>query len=505
MNHGAVVADVSAPCPVNLVDAYRTAGLRMLILGLMVGIFAFRFPGIVLFFLGSSVVVFLVFSLRRPIPTVGWLILANYAFWVLSGLISGGIDVGTLTRPEFWRGEGRSFFFYLPLLALSMLRVNRRELVFAVRVVQWLAVLGCLLCLVWLLGRGHVFQAEEDPMTGERNTSLYFVGLLTSHTGAGTFWAGLSAFLLAFSWRMRIRLTQVLAMAAVCLTLATGGRAATLGLLAAIGWLLIRGEIFQRRSLMIALLSLPIPLAGGLFVASRVPEIGHRMGELVSQRSAASVVAAAREPTLENASGYFYSGANLEHHNLVIRVYLWKYALQLAENSPMIGVGFGRFNDSYPDFRGLRHVIWLMVDGERNLGSGIEWEGHQLMVSTGNAHNSYLHVTAETGLLGLALFLALWRSIWVAFRTESLPACDSDPFLCAYANGCQSIVVSLLVAALAGHALCAPTGGILAMTLLGAWIGYRHQPHSQKPPHVGPCLLRVAGLNGTRVNSLDAE
>jgi O-antigen ligase len=184
---------------------------------------------------------------------------------------------------------------------------------------------------------------------------------------------------------------------------------------------------------------------------------------------------------LENASGYFYSGANLEHHNLVIRVYLWKYALQLAANSPLIGAGFGRFNDSYPDFRGVRHWVWLMVDGEKNLGSGIKWEGRQLMVSTGNAHNSYLHITAETGLMGLTLFLALWRSIWVACQSDRIPACASDPLLCAYAIGCQSIVVSLLVAALAGHALVAPTGGILSMTLLGAWIGYRRQSHAQKP------------------------
>ncbi len=473
MSHHVAVADVYAPDPVDLRDAYRTTGLRALILGLMVGIFAFRIPAIVLLSLGLSVFVFVHCSFRRPIPTVGWLILANYVFWVLSGLVSGGIGAVTLTRPDFWRGEGRSFFFYLPLLSLSMLRVDRRDLVFTVRVVQWLVLAGSLLGLGWLLGWGHLFQVDEDPMTGERNTALYFVGLLTSHTGAGTFWAGVAAFLLAFSWRMHNKMMQVLALAAVCLTLATGGRAATLGLLAAIGWLLVRGEIFHRRALIIALLSLPVALVAGMFMASRVPEIGDRMGELVSHRSAASVLAAAREPTLENPSGYFYSGANLEHHNLVIRIYLWKYALRLVQDSPMIGVGFGRFNDSYPDFRGLRHCVWLMVDGERHLGSGIEWEGPQLMVSTGNAHNSYLHIAAETGLLGLALFMVLWRSIWVACRTERVPACDKDLFLCAYAIGCQSVVVSLLVAALAGHALCAPTGGILSMTLIGAWVGWK--------------------------------
>ena len=159
---------------------------------------------------------------------------------------------------NFWRGEGRSFFFYLPLLALSMLRVNQRELVLAVRIVQGLALAGSLLCLGWLVGWGHLFQAEVDSITGERSTAVYFVGLLTSHTGAGTFWAGLAAFLLAFSWRMRDKLAQLMAMAAIFLTLATGGRAATLGLMAAIGWLLIRGEIFRRSSLLVVLLTLPL-------------------------------------------------------------------------------------------------------------------------------------------------------------------------------------------------------------------------------------------------------
>jgi O-antigen ligase len=247
-------------------------------------------------------------------------------------------------------------------------------------------------------------------------------------------------------------------------------------LLAAVGSLLLSGELLNRKSLIIALPAIPISLAGGLFIASRVPEIGDRMGELFSSRSVSSVRAAASEPTLEEASGFFYSGANLEHHNLVVRVYLWKYALHLARSSPLIGVGFGRFNDSYPDFRGIKHVVWLMVDAERNLGSGIDWEAEQLMVSTGNAHNSYLHIAAETGVLGLALFFGLWWCIWKSCRTDDHQTPSADSFEQAYAAGCRSTIIALLVAALAGHALCAPTGGILSMTLLGAWIAYRHPP-----------------------------
>ena len=383
----------------------------------------------------------------------------------------------------------------MPLLALSTLRIDRADLRFAVRLVHLLALLGFILCVLWLTGWGHTFQSEVDPMTGDRATSIYFIGLLTSHTGAGAFWATVSAFLLAFGASTRRLATQTLAVTAICLTLATGGRAATIGLVASAVWMLCRGDLVDRRNLLLGGSVVSVGIAGSLCVAFLIPDIRDRMAEMASRRSIAAVRATWREPVLENASGYFYSGARLEHHNLVVRVFLWKYALQLARTSPFVGVGFGRFNDSYPRFEQVAPAVRLITDGQRNYGSGIQWEREQMMVSTGNAHNSYLHLLAETGILGLLIFAGLWWRVASACSQRECPLLpdetdkqsirhvsqlisrhgnrDGKQFDRGFRIGCQAMIVCLAVAAMAGHALCAPTGGILATTLIGAHLASR--------------------------------
>ena len=91
------------------------------------------------------------------------------------------------------------------------------------------------------------------------------------------------------------------------------------------------------------------------------------------------------------------------------------------------------------------------------------------MSSTGNAHNSYLHVLAETGVLGVVLLLTLWWSMYAGCRASS----KSSHFLVAYGAGCQAAIICLAVASLFGHALAAPSGGILVTALIGARLAVR--------------------------------
>jgi O-antigen ligase len=198
------------------------------------------------------------------------------------------------------------------------------------------------------------------------------------------------------------------------------------------------------------------------------------MVEVVSSQAVSELVARGEEPTLKEPAGHFYYGAGLEHHNLVIRQFLWKHAIYLFAKSPLVGIGYGRFNDPYPQYAGIPHVATLAVGGERYLGSGIRWEQTQFMTSTGNAHNSYLHMLAETGLIGFGLLIALWVVIYRDCQPRlGRQARAADPFEAAYCHGCRAMVVSLMVTALAGHALAAPSGGILLTTIVGAWLGFK--------------------------------
>lgn len=444
----------------------RSLAKRGLLVGLIAGIFALSKPILLMAALGSSCMVFACLALRRPIHLIGIAVLVNFGCWISSGLISGGMATEMLTTKAYWRGEGRVFLFYLPLLLCSVISLKQSDLRFVVKLACTLTIIGLVLVAAWFAGLGHYFQPHIDESTGEVGSSHYFVGLLTSHTGAGAFWGTMTAFLAAFSLKSGHRSTQTLAIVAAMLTLATGGRAATLGLIAMVGWLLIQGQILNRKTLIWAVPVCGVIGIGGWGVMVAAPEIGERMTEVFQADTLNAIISAADEPTLENAAGHFHSGANLENHNIVIRVFLWKYALRLFKKSPILGIGYGRFNDADLQFSGIPGVINFAVDGYRFDGCGIEWDEGQLMISAGNAHNSYLHLLAELGIIGFALTMYLW---WMMFR-QCQPSATTDPFSEAYCAGCQAAIVCLMTASLFGHALGAPSGGILLTALAGAWI-----------------------------------
>ncbi|MEM1333565.1 MAG: O-antigen ligase family protein [Actinomycetota bacterium] len=78
--------------------------------------------------------------------------------------------------------------------------------------------------------------------------------------------------------------------------------------------------------------------------------------------------------------------------NVVKRFGLFGEAVALTLRSPVLGVGPFRFNDVEREYVGTEGLVAVAIDGQR------EFNDFQ-------AHNMILHVSAETGLLGVALFL----------------------------------------------------------------------------------------------------
>lgn len=89
-------------------------------------------------------------------------------------------------------------------------------------------------------------------------------------------------------------------------------------------------------------------------------------------------------------------GVNVNDDNfaLVERRAHWQAALSMFEASPWLGVGFGNYAAAYSQY------------------SLPKWDQ-----ALGHAHNYYLNVLAETGVIGLAAFLILWGVVfWQAWR-----------------------------------------------------------------------------------------
>ena len=49
--------------------------------------------------------------------------------------------------------------------------------------------------------------------------------------------------------------------------------------------------------------------------------------------------------------------------NILTRILYWDYALDLFLDSPLLGAGFGRYNDQNLFFNGVKHVVYLATDG----------------------------------------------------------------------------------------------------------------------------------------------
>ncbi len=98
------------------------------------------------------------------------------------------------------------------------------------------------------------------------------------------------------------------------------------------------------------------------------------------------------------------------------RLAFWRAAADMWRDRPWLGIGIGNYQVAYPRF------------------SLPKWR-----MALGHAHNYYLNIAAETGLVGLLAYLvlwgtALWQTAWAA-RTAR------DPYVKALALGALGALV----------------------------------------------------------------
>jgi O-antigen ligase len=96
-------------------------------------------------------------------------------------------------------------------------------------------------------------------------------------------------------------------------------------------------------------------------------------------------------------------GISDANYAVIERLAHWQSALGMIRHDLWTGVGFGCYEPAYRDF------------------ALINWP-----IALGHAHNYYLNIAAETGLIGLAAYLLLWGGVfwrtWQATRrTDGLP------------------------------------------------------------------------------------
>jgi O-antigen ligase len=129
--------------------------------------------------------------------------------------------------------------------------------------------------------------------------------------------------------------------------------------------------------------------------------------------------------------------------NIVSRIEYWHRAVDYTVRSPLFGIGFSRFNDFETNgFQGVKYL----------------WEQKRdplVRTNDEHAHNFVLHVLAETGLVGLAVWLAfLWHMVG-ALR-EHLKRSSGETSLSGVAHGLLLALGALLISSLVDVNLTAP-------------------------------------------------
>jgi O-antigen ligase len=134
------------------------------------------------------------------------------------------------------------------------------------------------------------------------------------------------------------------------------------------------------------------------------------------------------------------------------RISMWEDALEDWGNSPLIGMGFGRYNDLFEQFEGVKHIVWVAYKGI-------------IVNNDSHAHNSYLHFLAEGGVVGLVLTLLVWLRAWqeLKFFESHFPRSR----LRMLEQGARACLVVALVHALTEHIIGRGSVVLLLDTLIG--------------------------------------
>jgi O-antigen ligase len=381
-------------------------------------------------------------------------LLAAYLYWISSYILTGA-PVENLASFDFLRFDGALLIAYLPLLLIADTRLDpafiRRSLSLFLTMMAIVASLGLAEFIdstVVSLGLPRLPQSLQLLHNASLSTGI-FHGFFRAHNAAGAIYA--IAALLSFSLLARGKNPSLLSWPAFWFATNTIGlvltqsRTAYVAFLATLLIMFFRQREFLKTSLKYACLIL-LPLLCFLLIQ---PTVTHR-AEKVS---------------------------DLEDPNIVTRFVYYQRAINDFVQSPVVGAGFGRFNDQLKIYSDVPYVLHFATGG-----SSVSDDSH--------AHNSYLHFLAEGGIVGLALMLGVWVSTfrWVARQKEIFA---QGSFGHCFALGIQASIVLELIMSFTEHMMGTAVSSLTIFTLVGLFVnlvGWKY---------------RVAALIGSHANRLE--
>jgi O-antigen ligase len=309
----------------------------------------------------------------------GFWVKAAYLYWISSFFLFTH-SVETFFSFDFLRRDGAILFAYLPLLLLGDYGLDaafvRRLIHLFLWIMSAIAFFGTVQFADAIGAAPGLASLIPFPVDLGQQSSLagyIFYGLFQAHNSAGAAYA--------------------------------------IAALLALGLLVFSEElprVFSLRSLWLAMtvIGLGMSKSRGAYVAFAIASILGFFGKHRDIRRAAKPLAAVLLPLLivlllqpEIAGRVNTIGSGEEDPNVIERFEYASRALGYIGDSPIFGIGFGRFNDGGLQFWGAPGVFYPAIGGV-------------IVNDDKHAHNSYLHFWAEGGVVGLALMMGIWISVF---------------------------------------------------------------------------------------------
>ncbi|MHB8662501.1 MAG: O-antigen ligase family protein [Acidimicrobiales bacterium] len=364
---------------------------------------------------------------------------ATYGYWVVSCFGIAGLALGQVFNINFLRWDGRVFTYYLPFFYFATRRMSVST---ASRILRIMITTAAVIVAVALLQWIAPFHIPGVPDLIRRGASEdlsvpFFYGLQIAHNAAGTYYGILALVVVTAmtntelsTWsRRRWMITSLLVFAGFAMALS---REAVVGFVAGLSyWVLSIGTFTVRRYVSRILVVVPLVV----ILATVNPGLLSRWTQI--------------KPT---------------NYNVAYRQTQQAASIRLWLRTPIVGIGFGRWNDLRAEYGDVSHARL----------QGVPWfiEVARPAVAVSNddsPHNSYVLFLAEDGLIGFVLVLAFWfsmlrylrRARWLRSRG------GAGRYLLLAAEAC---IFFVLADSFFGHGMAAPAIGLPVCTVCGCAI-----------------------------------
>jgi O-antigen ligase len=204
--------------------------------------------------------------------------------------------------------------------------------------------------------------------------------------------------------------------AALALRLNRTRAAALCGATAVIAWLAML-QVLERAPIIGASAALLVLAAASLSLRQFRPRSPRRALALLAAFIIATALQIMPSPLTQGRSNAFdrLQATSAAESNTRVRFLFWGIGLEMLREHPLIGVGANNYDAAYPQARA--------AFSQRHSDSSLIAMDEEMLVE--RAHNEYVQIAAELGLVGLIIFTAFSLSLivaaWRALRRSSSP------------------------------------------------------------------------------------